>query len=239
MAADPARRFRGELLQVVDGAQQMLGLLPTGTRPGDPTPLVSLFFSVRLDQVGALRARGLTAWKESALRLTPLCEPVLAQVDAFEQLLVAPYRDVRMPRLDFGNVVYVGDAAHAMSPQLGQGSNLALLDALALSQALRSHAELRAALPLYSRARRSQLAYYQLVNRALTPFFQGRSRLLGAARDLLMPLLSRLPVFRELMVATMCGVKQGWLRRSLTIAAPLLALGSGESAADVPRGGSG
>jgi hypothetical protein len=34
------------------------------------------------------------------------------------------------------------------------------------------------------------------------------------------------------MVATMCGVKQGWLRRSL----PLAALGSGESGASAPPG---
>jgi 2-polyprenyl-6-methoxyphenol hydroxylase-like FAD-dependent oxidoreductase len=218
VAADPERRFRGRLFQVVDGAKAMLGLLPTGTRPGDDTPQVSLFISVRLDQLPALRARGFAAFKADSLAFAPDCAPVLDQLESFEQLLVASYRDVRLPRLDFGRVVYVGDAGHAMSPQLGQGSNLALLDALALAASLREQGELGRALAAYSRARRSQLRYYQFVNRALTPFFQGDSWLLGALRDALMPLAARLPLLRSTMVATMCGVKGGFMRRSLPIA---------------------
>lgn len=218
VAADPERRFRGRLFQVVEGAHTMLGLLPTGTRPGDATPQVSLFVSVRLDQVASLRARGIAAFKQETLAFAPQCEPVLAQIDSFDQLLVASYRDVRMPRLDFGRVVYVGDSGHAMSPQLGQGSNLALLDALVLSAALRAERDLSRALPAYSAARRAQLRYYQFVNRALTPFFQGDSRLLGFLRDAFMPLAARLPWLRGTMVATMCGVKRGFVRRSLPIA---------------------
>jgi hypothetical protein len=38
-----------------------------------------------------------------------------------------------------------------------------------------------------------------------------------------------LPLLRELMVATMCGVKQGWLRRSLPVSKHVLALGAGEA----------
>ncbi len=229
VARDEARRFRGELFQAVDGAGSMLGLLPTGTRPDDPTPRVSLFTSVRLDRVDAVRERGLSAFKDAALALTPHCEPVLAQIDSFESLLVAPYRDVRLTRLNFGRIVYVGDAAHAMSPQLGQGSNLALLDAIALSTALKSHASLEHSLPAYTRARRAQLAYYQFVNRALTPFFQGDSRMLGGLRDVLMPIAARLPFLRGLMVATMCGVKQGLFARSLALPQPLLMLGTGRA----------
>jgi 2-polyprenyl-6-methoxyphenol hydroxylase-like FAD-dependent oxidoreductase len=220
VADDPARRFHGQLFQAVDGAQAMLGLLPTGTRPGLTTPQVSLFVSVRLDRVSALRARGIAAFQDAQLALAPSAAPVLAQIHSFDQLLLASYRDVRMARLDFGNVVYVGDAGHAMSPQLGQGSNLALLDALALAAVLREERDLGRALPAYSRARRAQLRYYQIVNRVLTPFFQGDSRLFGALRDLLMPLASRLPLLRTTMVATMCGVKRGFVRRSLpTVAA--------------------
>jgi 2-polyprenyl-6-methoxyphenol hydroxylase-like FAD-dependent oxidoreductase len=195
----------------------MLGLLPTGTRPHDATPLVSLFSSVRMDRVAEVRARGLEAFKAEALRLTPRAEPVLAQISSFDELLVAPYRDVRMARLHFGRVVYVGDAAHAMSPQLGQGSNLALLDALALADALRSQPSIELAVSSYSRGRKSQLGYYQFVNRLLTPFFQSDSRALGTLRDLVMPWMSRLPFLRSQMVATMCGVKTGLLRRSLAL----------------------
>ena len=223
MAKDEARDFRGELFQAVSGAHTMFGLLPTGTTPADPTPRVSLFASVRLDQVDRMRARGLQALAEDAVALEPRMARVFAQITDFDELLVASYRDVRLPRLDFGRVVYVGDAAHAMSPQLGQGSNLALLDALALGDAMRTHGELAHALPAYSRARRSQLAFYQWMTRLLTPFFQGDSRTLGVLRDVFMPIASRTPILRGQTVATMCGVKRGIVRPSLSVPPSLLA----------------
>lgn len=223
MAKDEARDFRGELFQAVSGAHTMFGLLPTGTTPGDPTPRVSLFASVRLDQLERVRARGLDALRDDAVALDPRMARVFAQVSHFDELLVASYRDVRLPRLDFGRVVYVGDAAHAMSPQLGQGSNLALLDAMALGESIDAHAELAYAVPAYSRARRSQLRFYQWMTRLLTPFFQGDSRALGVLRDVFMPIASRTPILRGQMVATMCGVKRGIVRPSLTLPASLLA----------------
>ena len=48
----------------------------------------------------------------------------------------ATYRHVALPRWNDGPVLFIGDAAHGTSPQLGQGANLGLLDAHALSRAL-------------------------------------------------------------------------------------------------------
>lgn len=224
VADDPERAFRDELFQTVDGTGTMIGLLPTGTTPDDPVPHVSLFCSVRLDRVASIRARGLEAWKEDVRTLMPRTAPILDPITNFDELLLASYRDVRLPRLDFGRSVYVGDAAHAMSPQLGQGSNLALIDAAALADAIREERDLPRALATYSRRRRSQLAFYQWMSRALTPFFQGDSRALGVLRDLAFPVFSRLPIVRSEMVATMSGVKQGLVGRTLPIAPKRLAL---------------
>ncbi|MFH4171023.1 FAD-dependent monooxygenase, partial [Acinetobacter baumannii] len=50
--------------------------------------------------------------------------------------LSANYRDVVMTQFGQGRIGVIGDAAHAMSPQLGQGANMALLDGWAFSQSL-------------------------------------------------------------------------------------------------------
>ncbi len=54
-----------------------------------------------------------------------------------------------MPRWDVGPTVYIGDAAHAMSPQLGQGANIALNDAFILGTCLREEPDVLSALASY------------------------------------------------------------------------------------------
>lgn len=52
-----------------------------------------------------------------------------------------------------GRVALLGDAAHPMTPNLGQGGCQAIEDAVALSGALAAHPELPAALAAYERVR--------------------------------------------------------------------------------------
>jgi 2-polyprenyl-6-methoxyphenol hydroxylase-like FAD-dependent oxidoreductase len=125
-------------------------------------------------------------------------------------------------------LVHMGDAAHATSPQLGQGANLALVDAMVLSDCLAETRSLAEALPEYSRRRRRHLGFYQFASRWLTPFFQGSSGLLGIARDAFMPIVGRLPPVHRLMVRSMTGTLTG------LFAAPL-ALPAGPAASELPR----
>ena len=76
---------------------------------------------------------------------------------------------------------------------------------------------LDAGLARYSRRRRAQLGYYQLVTRWLTPFFQSDSRLLGWARDLLMPLMRHVPYLQRVMARSMAGVQTGFLSAPLEL----------------------
>jgi 2-polyprenyl-6-methoxyphenol hydroxylase-like FAD-dependent oxidoreductase len=206
-----ARRFAGELYQVVDGARRMLGLLPTGRGPRGDEPLASLFWSVRADRVAAWRAAGLDAWRRELVQLLPAAAELVEQIRDPAQVTFSSYHDVTLRPWHTRNCVYLGDAAHATSPQLGQGCNLALVDAQALAQALAAHDTLAAALADYSRRRRRHLAFYQRATRWLTPLFQSDSRLWGLLRDVSMPLLARVPWVRRQMVWTMCGLKEGVL----------------------------
>ncbi|MDP3950470.1 FAD-dependent oxidoreductase [Microbacterium sp.] len=55
-----------------------------------------------------------------------------------------------------GNTVLVGDAAHAMAPNLGRGASESLIDAVTLARALSSGGTIRDGLRRYDRARRSR-----------------------------------------------------------------------------------
>ena len=233
IGADRENRYDGCLLQVVDGARRMVGFLPTGTTLDDDTPLVSLFWSMELSAYDALRAAGLEAWKSQLLAMAPEAGPLADQIDDLDQLTLAAYMDVRMKPWHRGPVVFIGDCAHATSPQLGQGVNLALVDASILARCVIDSAShgardgtpggvVPSALRAYNRARRRHLAYYQLTTRWLTPFFQSRSRVLGWMRDLGFPMIRWLAPVRRQMVQTMCGVKRGFVRRSMPL--PKLAL---------------
>lgn len=218
VAADPERAFHGELRQVVTGARRMYGILPTGRGPASAAPVVSLYWSLRVDDHPRWRDDGLAAWKRDVLASDARAAPVLDQITDPEQVLLARYRDVHMPRWHGDRVVFLGDAAHATSPQLGNGANLALLDALILADALATHDDLPAALAHYSRSRHHHVRHYQRMSRLLTPLFQSRSATLGWLRDRFMPIMDRIGPLHRLMVRTMAGHECGlFLRHPLAL----------------------
>jgi 2-polyprenyl-6-methoxyphenol hydroxylase-like FAD-dependent oxidoreductase len=208
---DYAGDFEGTLYQKVDGAQQMLGLLPSGLGPEGTVPRVSLFWSIRADRVEAWRDAGLEPWLAQLAELEPRAEPVLAQITDPAQVLFARYWDVVLRPWHAPGLVFLGDAAHATSPQLGQGANLALVDAMALAEAMEGSDSLKEALRRYSEKRRAHLRYYQWATRFLTPFFQSDSRSLGWLRDTFMGRACKMPFLRSKMVRTMCGLERGIL----------------------------
>ena len=193
--ADPSNAFGGVLDQYFDGARRMAGFLPTG---GDA---VSLFWSIRLDRIEAARAAGLAAFRDDLLSLAPVAEPLMAGLRSFDQLLPAAYRQISLPRWHDGTLVLVGDAAHALSPQLGQGANLALMDAAALVDA--------PSLDEYEVARRKQARFYAFGARALNAVFQNDFDAMAWPRDRLMPLVSRVPWARRRMLAVLSGRANG------------------------------
>lgn len=216
------------LHQICDGNHRFLGMLPTGRRPvseesilSPSERLVSLFWSIRGDRVGEWKKRGLAAWKKEVSDLSDEAEPILEQITDEEQVLFAAYHDVVMHRWTTRNVVYLGDAAHATSPQLGQGCNLALWDAMVLADAVAAEEhDLTRALDAYTRARRDHLAFYQVATRWLTPFFQGDEAWLGELRDVGMPLMCKIPLFRRIMTLSMLGVVDGFAGRTLELDLP-------------------
>ena len=149
----------------------------------------------------------------------------MESIEDFEQVLFARYQRVVMRPWFHKGVLFIGDAAHAMSPQLGQGTNLALMDALVLGECIAnasSHRELVAGLATYQAIRRPQLAFYELAAHGLTPLFQSSLPGLGIVRDAMFSVLSRLPWVDGQMLQTMAGVKRGIIRPSMKLQLPAL-----------------
>jgi len=201
-----------ELRQRYDGTRTMLGVLPVGTRPEHGGRWLTFYYSLPGARVDTFDGAALAAMHTDVGELWPaLAERTRTIVDA-TQLNRARYRDVVLGKPWRDRLVFIGDAAHGMSPQLGQGVNMALLDAQALADALRQHADVEQALAKYADARASHVAVYQTLSRWLTPLFQSDHAALGVVRDAAFGPFGRMPFARREMLKILTGTKQGWLR---------------------------
>ncbi|MEM1009942.1 MAG: NAD(P)/FAD-dependent oxidoreductase, partial [Myxococcota bacterium] len=153
------RNMQRCLYQILDGTHLMTGFLPTGKNL-NKKQMISLFWSLHQSDVQAWQSGGLDAWKEKALYLTPSLEIFVDQLQSLDNFTFARYFDVRMPRWHTTRIVIIGDAAHAMSPQLGQGANLALYDAMVLADCIKNLENIPSALTAYTQRRKHHLRYY-------------------------------------------------------------------------------
>jgi 2-polyprenyl-6-methoxyphenol hydroxylase-like FAD-dependent oxidoreductase len=202
-----------ELRQRYDGTRRMIGVLPVGAHEdGDAQRWLTFYYSLpgaavdTFDGQALARLRGDVAalWPELAERTDTLADPA--------RLNRARYRDVVMRDPWRGRVVHIGDAAHGMSPQLGQGVNMALLDAQALADALAAHADPAAARSDYLRRRARHVAVYQFLSRWLTPLFQSDAQRLAPLRDACFGPLGPPPLAKRQMLKILAGAKRGWWR---------------------------
>ncbi|MGO4394363.1 FAD-dependent oxidoreductase [Variovorax sp. M-6] len=174
----PAWKDSGVLLQRFRGTSEMMGLLPTEIS-GSAVRL-SFFWSIRGDRYADWRSSDLAGWRAHVLSLWPESEPVVGQIRRHDDLAFATYRHTWPRSMASGPLCVVGDAAHAMSPQLGLGTTLAVEDALALARAVEQHGAMGATQAFSSRRlRRSQ--GFQTLSRLLTPCFQAQGA--GMWRD--------------------------------------------------------
>jgi 2-polyprenyl-6-methoxyphenol hydroxylase-like FAD-dependent oxidoreductase len=212
----PARRWPHlrELRQRYRDTRSMIGLLPVGARSDDSEFKLSFFWSLPTADFEPWKARGMPTWRSELTALWPEAEAVFAELpEQPHRLARASYRDTVLKRWHRGRLCAIGDAAHAMSPQLGQGVNMALLDALAMRDALRAATTVERALPRYAEERRRHVGIYQLWSRWLTPLFQSHQRRLAWLRDPLFLPLSRLPGSRGQSLAVLSGTQQGLFGR--------------------------
>lgn len=188
-----------KLLQFARGCRILCGLLPMGGGR------CSLFWGISQRDYAKLIKRGFAAWRDEVLALAPQTREIFDSINGFRQTRFTIFRHVWMNRWHTRRTVFIGDAAHAMSPHLGQGVNLALQDAQTLRDSVRQHDGMPSALARYDRRRRRSLSYYAAVTYLLAPFFQSDWNLLATPRDLVLPRLARFTPTRAMVLRTLVG----------------------------------
>ena len=186
-------------------ASQMAGVMPIGRLAPAAADSVAYFWSLRLDALARWRREGLEAWRAEALALWPESAPLVDLVRSADQFVFASYQHRTLPSPVDNALVHLGDAWHATSPQLGQGANMALLDAAALATALREAGDVPTALVAYDRRRRWHVRVYQAMSRLFTPAFQSNGAVLPWLRDRLVAPLDRVALARRLTARIVAG----------------------------------
>ncbi len=211
------------LMQRYRGARVMLGILPTGLNPLTQKTCYSLFWSLPKSSLDTYQQAGMAGLVTRIAEIWPEVADWLAN-STQTTVAVAEYADVRLSSYHQQAVVVLGDAAHAMSPQLGQGANMALIDATVLAQCLEQStggsrdvgsSQIHEAFAQFSTRRRRHIAYYQMASRIMTPLYQSHYPV-GWLRDIGTVAGRHLPtVYRQYML-TLCGAKQSvWDLRAL------------------------
>lgn len=195
----------GTLTQRYRRSSRMAGVLPLGTG-GGAKRRAALFWSLKGSAFPAWRDAGLAAWQQDVRELWPECEPFLGQICNAEELTFARYahRTLRDPCEE--RLIHIGDAWHSASPQLGQGANMALLDAWALAEALSSEGDIAAGLARAVQMRKRHVSLYQWLTWLFTPVYQSDSRVLPVVRDRLVGPVSRIWPATTIQAAMVSGL---------------------------------
>lgn len=159
----------------------------------------------------AIKAADLDAFRMAWQRAFAPSATLLAPLQRFDELLVHEVIRVSCRQWHDGRLVLVGDAAHAMAPNLGQGGNSALVDAVVLAECLNAATDLRDALAQYTARRKPAVDKVADTSARLGQVSEWTQPAMRWLRDrVLMPLASRGDSSR--MMRDVLQEDPGWLR---------------------------
>ncbi len=181
-----------------------VGVLPTGLDLSTGQNMATLFFNLRWQE---WKPNEFNKWKQQVLRHWPILEDVLGFLDSPDQLYLAKFKHHTLRKPYGDHLAFIGDSAHASNPQLGQGINMSLVDAVVLPWALQhsSSNDIQDALYLYAKIRRKHVYVYQTLAKVLTPFYQSKSSRAIFFRDVFYPLMMQLPLLKEFSAYIISG----------------------------------
>lgn len=197
------------LCQYIKYSQEMLGILPSG-KDTNGKRIVSVFWSLPVSLRNTYTKEEILNGMKFHLRHQK--SQVIEKLNQADYSFAA-YADVYMKKYDHKNIVFIGDAAHGMSPQLGQGANMALLDSYFLNKVLiENNNNLEVALPQYTLLRRPHIKFYTQASKLLTPLYQSEYQFYGRFRDVLFFTAKHMKFSRFISSQILCGRKNSWIR---------------------------
>ena len=204
--------FENKIHQYYDGSHSMVGFMPIGKYYGSDQEYVNFFWSIKYSDIEKWKNEGIENWKKRIYELTPNFHEVVDKITSYDQVMIAPYMDVELKPCFKENVVFIGDAAHPMSPQLSQGASFAMLDSKYLSEALaKFDGDLSKALPYFYKNRYKQVQHYQRLSRWITPMFQSDSTNTWF-RDNLFKLVCSIKPARNIIKSTILGYRKNYFQ---------------------------
>ncbi len=186
-------------------ASLMAGIMPVGINPATGNPGAAVFWSERPENEDAVRQAGIARFRDQFCALWPEAEPFVSQIESMDALTMAVYEHRIGSKNSSPRVFHIGDSWHCTSPQLGQGANMALMDANALARVIDDAATVGEIPDRYRRARSFHVKLYQTLSGVFTPLYQSNSRILPWIRDMIIHHFARLPIIRALIARTVSG----------------------------------
>ena len=187
-------------------ARKMAGIMPAGINPVTGNQGAAIFWSEKPENADYVIKAGIESFRDEFCKLWPEAEPFVAQIGSMDDLTMAVYGH-RTGRSESSKRLYhVGDSWHCTSPQLGQGANMALIDASALATAMEDAVDLNDLSRRYRRSRSFHIKLYQTLSVMFTPLYQSNGRFLPLIRDLTIHYFARWPLVRGFITRTVSGV---------------------------------
>lgn len=177
--------------------------------PCSDTELYVALTTLDADEAGKRLPLDKALWKRSF----PCLDAVIERLDG--QARWDRFQVIRMKRWSSGRVAVVGDAAHAMAPNLGQGGACAMMNALALSVYLEQAVDVPTALAEWERKERPLTDHTQ----RLSSFYSALTTWPESLRS----------------AAFFFTMRSKWLRQQYLRTALHIPTGTGDASAPMPR----